>query len=149
MKLTTDGAASTHRQFVDDTMLQGILTVKEAKAFKQILNDFVMAVGTEVILDKSKVLFFNTNIAIKGNLTRILGFQRDQLPFKYLGMPLTDKPLSKGVWESVINKLQDKVTKWTCRSLNLAWYLVLTKAVLQAIPIFMMSALPIPKGVLL
>ena len=111
---------STHQQFVDDTMLQGIPTVKEAKAFKQILNDFAMAAGTEVSLTKSKVFFFNTDIAIQRNLTRILGFQRDQLPSKYLGIPLTDKPLSKGVWEPVINKLQDKIRKWTYRSLNLA-----------------------------
>ena len=48
----------------------------------------------------------------------------------------------------MINKLQDKVIKWTIRSLNLASRLVLTKAMLQAIPIFMLSALPAPKGVL-
>eukprot|EP00253_Pinus_taeda_P005630 PITA_05630 len=44
--------------------------------------------------------------------------------------------------------MQDKVKKWTYRSLNLAGRLVLTKAVLQAIPIFMLSVLPVPKGVL-
>ena len=48
----------------------------------------------------------------------------------------------------MINKLQDKVSKWTIRSLNLAGELVLTKEVLQAIPIFMLLALPTPKGVL-
>lgn len=130
MKLTPDGDAYTHQQFVDDTMLQGIPTVKEARAFKQILNNFALAVGTEVSLDKSKVFFFNTDITIQRNLTRILVFQRDQLPSKYLGMPLTDKPLSKGVWELVTNRLQDKVRKWTCRSLNLVGCLVLTKVVL-------------------
>eukprot|EP00253_Pinus_taeda_P004094 PITA_04094 len=95
------------------TLLQGIPTVKEAKAFKQILNDFVMAADTEVSLDKSKVFLFNTDIAIQRNLTKILGFQRDQLPSKYLGMPLTDKPLNRGVWEPIINKLQDRVRDWT------------------------------------
>eukprot|EP00253_Pinus_taeda_P015206 PITA_15206 len=107
LKLTIDGAASTHQQFVDDTMLQGIPMVKEAKAFKQILNNFAMAVGTEVRLDKSKVFSFNTDIAIQRNCTRILGFQRDQLPSKYLGIPLTDKPLSRGVWEPVRNIQRD------------------------------------------
>lgn len=42
-------------------MLQGIPTVKEAKAFKKILNDFAMATGIEVSLDKPKLFFFNTN----------------------------------------------------------------------------------------
>ena len=64
IKLTLDGEANTHQQFVDDTMLQGIPTVREAREIKHILNDFAMAAGTEVSLNKSKVFFFNTNIAI-------------------------------------------------------------------------------------
>ena len=86
-------------------MLQGIPTVKEALAYKRILSDFAMAAGTEVSLSKSKIFFFNTNIAIQQNISRILGFQRDVLPSKYLGVPLTNKPLHKSIWEPVINKM--------------------------------------------
>ena len=89
-----------------------------------------MAEGIEVRLNKSKVFFFNTNIAIHRNITIILGFQREQLPSKYLGIPLTNKPLSKKVWNPILNKLQDKIKKWTCKSLNLVGHLVLTQAVL-------------------
>eukprot|EP00253_Pinus_taeda_P017321 PITA_17321 len=128
-------------------MLQGTPAVKEGKDFKQILQDFAMAVGTKVGLTKSKVFFFNTNIAIQRNLSRILSFQRDHLPSKYMGIPLMEKPLSKEVWEPLTNKLKDKVSKWTSRSLNLAGRLVLTKAALQTIPIYMFSALPVPRGV--
>eukprot|EP00253_Pinus_taeda_P033852 PITA_33852 len=119
LKLTQDRDSLTHQQFVDDTMLQGIPTVKEAKAYKQILRDFSLAASIE----------------------------RDHLPSKYLGIPLTDKPLSKEVWELLTNKLKDKISKWTSRSLNLASRLVFTKAVLQSIPIYMFSALPVPRGV--
>lgn len=73
-------------------MLQGIPTVKEALAYKHILDDFVKATGMEVNLTKSKVFFFNTHIAIERNVSRILGFQRESLPSKYLGVPLTAKP---------------------------------------------------------
>eukprot|EP00253_Pinus_taeda_P030987 PITA_30987 len=119
-RLTRNGDTLTHQQFVDDTMLQGIPTVKEAKALKQILYEFSL----------------------------VAGFQRDSLPSKYLGVPLTDKSLRKDIWEAVKNKLKDKVNKWTSRSLNLVGRLVLTKAVLQTIPIFMFSALPTPSGIL-
>ena len=64
-----------------------------------------MATGMEVNLSKSKIFFFNTNIAIQKNVSRILGSQRDVLPSKYLGVPLTDKMLQKGILESVINKV--------------------------------------------
>jgi len=148
LQLSDRGQAWTHQQFVDDTMLQGIPTVKEAHAFKQILNEFAKASGMEVNLTKSKTFFFNTNIAIQKKIAKILGFQRDSLPSKYLGIPLTSKPLHKSIWEPITNKLQDKIRKWTVRSLNLAGRLELTKVVLQAIPVFMLSVLPAPKGVM-
>eukprot|EP00253_Pinus_taeda_P008109 PITA_08109 len=43
LQLFEHGHVLTHQQFVDDTMLQGIPTVKEALAYKQILKDFAMA----------------------------------------------------------------------------------------------------------
>lgn len=52
LQLTKNGHALTHQQFVDDTMLQGIPTVKEATAYKQILNVFAKATGMEVNLSK-------------------------------------------------------------------------------------------------
>eukprot|EP00253_Pinus_taeda_P028911 PITA_28911 len=113
LKLTLNGDALTHQQFVDDTMLQGIPTVKEVQAFKQILNDFSMAAGQ-----------------------------------RCLGVPLTGKPLNKEILEPITNKLQDKIKKWTIRSLNIAGRLVLTKAILQIVPIFMLSVLLAPKGVM-
>jgi len=122
--------------------------VKEALAYKQILKDFSMASGLEVNLSKSKLFFFNTHISIQRNILGILSFQRELLPSKYLGVPLTTKPLHKSIWELVINKLRDKVKKWTYRFLNLAGRLVLTKAIPQSIPIFMLSILPAPESVL-
>eukprot|EP00253_Pinus_taeda_P018273 PITA_18273 len=45
LQLSETGQALTHQQFVDETMLQAIPTVKEALAYKQILRDFAMATG--------------------------------------------------------------------------------------------------------
>eukprot|EP00253_Pinus_taeda_P020518 PITA_20518 len=112
LRLTWNGNALSHQSFVDDTMLQGIPTVKESLAYKQVLKEFSMAVGIEVSLSKSKIFFFNTNIAIQRNISRILGFQREMLPSKYLGVPSTNKPLSKTIWEPVVNKIKNKTWKW-------------------------------------
>jgi len=73
IKLALDGAANTHQQFMDDTMLQGIPTVREAITIKHILNEFSMATGTKVNLNKS-IFFFNTNIAIEIS-PEFLGFK--------------------------------------------------------------------------
>eukprot|EP00253_Pinus_taeda_P033272 PITA_33272 len=106
-----------------------------------------MVAGIEVRLTKSKIFFFNTDISIQRNLSRILGFQRDSLPSKCLGVPLTNKLLHKDIWEPVLNKLKDKISRWTNRALNLAGRLILTKAILQTIPIYMQSAILAPTGV--
>eukprot|EP00253_Pinus_taeda_P029155 PITA_29155 len=104
--------------------------------------------GTEVSLTKSKIFFFNTDMWIRRNLSRILGFQRDSLPSKYLGVPLTNKLLRKDIWEPVLNKLKDKINKWTNKSPNLPGRPILTKAILQTIPIYMLSTIPTPTGVI-
>jgi len=148
LQLSKNGQAMTHQQFVDDTMQEGIPTVKEASTYNKILKEFAMATGVEVNLSKSKISFLNTNIAIQRNISRILGFQRDSLPTEYLGVPLTARPMHKSIWEPVLNKLQDRVKKWTLKFLNLAGRFVLTKSVLQSLPIFMLSTLLAPKGVL-
>eukprot|EP00253_Pinus_taeda_P017086 PITA_17086 len=124
LRLTRGGDTVTHQQFVDDTMLQGTLIVKEAKAFKLILHEFSMAASTENF-----------------------GLQRDSLHSKYLGVPLTNKPLHKDIWEPILNKLKDKISRWTNRALNLTGRMILTKAILQTIPIYMQLAIPVPTGV--
>ena len=111
LQLSKNGQAPTHQQFVDDTMQQGIPTVKEASAYNKILKEFAMATGMEVNLSMSKISFLNSNIAIQRNISRILGFQRDSLPLKYLGVPLMARPRYKSIWELVLNKMQEKVKK--------------------------------------
>jgi hypothetical protein len=65
---------STHQQFVDDTLLHGTPTVKEAKAYKRILEDFGEASGVEINHSKSMIYFFNTNPGIQRNLANMLRF---------------------------------------------------------------------------
>eukprot|EP00253_Pinus_taeda_P001472 PITA_01472 len=112
--------ATTHQQFVDDTMLHGTPTVKEAVAYREILDLFSQASG----------------------------FRIGSLPSKYLGAPLTLKPWKKEHWEKILANLKKKCSHWTFRALNLAGRLVLTKVVLQAIPHYFLSLLPAPKGIL-
>eukprot|EP00253_Pinus_taeda_P029078 PITA_29078 len=112
--------ATTHQQSVDDTMLHGTPTVEEALSFKRILNVF----------------------------NKASGFCGGILPSRYLGAPLTDRPWQKLHWEKILASLEKRCHHWTHRALNFAGRLVLTKAVLQAIPQYPLSIIPTPKGVL-
>eukprot|EP00253_Pinus_taeda_P023359 PITA_23359 len=122
--------ATTHQQFVDDTMLHGTPTIKEALAYRDILHLFSKASGMEINFSKSTIFFFNTHQAIQSHLSRLLGFKIGSLPSRYLGAPLTLKPWQKAHWEKVLASMERKCKHWTNRALNFAGRLILTKAVL-------------------
>lgn len=64
IKAAHQGPTVTHQQFVDDTMLMGSPTVKEARTFSKVLRTFTEASGMEINLTKSKLFFFNTSIPV-------------------------------------------------------------------------------------
>eukprot|EP00253_Pinus_taeda_P013455 PITA_13455 len=140
--------ATTHQQFVDDTMLHGSPTVKEAVAYRDILDLFSQASGMEINFSKSTIFFFNTLPTVQTHLSQLLGFRIGSLPSRYLGAPLTLRPWQKGHWEKILANMKKRCSHWTNRALNLAGRLILTKVVLQAIPQYLLSMLPAPKGIL-
>jgi hypothetical protein len=129
---------STHQHFLYDTLLHGTPTVKEAKAFKRILEEFGEASGEEINHSKSTIYFFNTNPTTQRNLANIMGFECKIFPMKYLVIPLTSRAWKNATWEGVISKLQERVKNWTYKAINLVGSLILTKKVLQAISAYIM-----------
>lgn len=122
--------ATTHQQFVDDTMLHGTPTTREAQGFKAILKHFNKASGMDLNLSKPSIFFFKTHLAVQKNLSKILRFKRCSLPSRYLGVPLTEKPWQKGHWEKMLSNLEKCNKHWTHRTLNFAGHLFLAKVIL-------------------
>jgi hypothetical protein len=94
----------SHSQFVDDILLMGVPTTREALRIRSIINLFCEASGMEVNLSKSQIFFFNTPIQIQRHLTQLLGFTRSVLPSIYLGIPLIDNPLRNTSWDSLLSR---------------------------------------------
>ena len=140
--------ATSHQQFVDDTMLFGYPSVQEASCLKSLLNDFSLASGTHINCAKSQIFFFHTPPSVKVAVTRILGFPTASLPSKYLGAPLTASSIKQPAWRSLLENLEARLNLWTYRSLNLASCATLIKSVLQAMPLYLFSILAVPKWVL-
>lgn len=102
----------------------------------------------EINFSKSTIFFFHTHPAIQKHLSNLLGFRKGCLPSRYLGAPLTLKPWQKVHWEKILANMEKRCKHWTHRALNFAGRLVLTKAILQAIPQYLLSILSSPKGIL-
>ena len=60
LTITEELEPQTHQQFVDDTMLMGMSTVKEAHGIKEGLDTFLEDSGLEINKTKYQVYFFNT-----------------------------------------------------------------------------------------
>ena len=101
----------------------------------------------EINLTKSKLFFFNTSIPVQRNLSRILKIQKNSLPTKYLGIPLSEYAYKSANWEALLNKMKARLSSWTYWFLNMANRLILVKSILQTMPAYMISALAAPKVV--
>jgi len=138
----------SHQQFVDDNMLFGHPSIQEARLLKAILANFSDASGALINRIKSQIFFFNTPASTQKAIARILGFTIALLPSKYLGAPLFASALKHSSWRDLLEKLEARLFLWTHRALNMASKLVLIKAVLHSIPLYLFSILAGPKWVL-
>lgn len=62
----------------------------------------------------------------------------DDLPTKYLGMPMYIRRLKTQYWDSLVQKVQNKLSRWKKKCLSYRGKLVLIKSVLQSIPVYNM-----------
>jgi len=138
----------SHQQFVEDNMLFGHPSVQEARLLKTILSNFSEASRALINQVKSQIFFFNTPAPTQRAIARILGFTIASLPSKYIGAPLMASALKHSSWKDLLEKLEARLFLWTHRALNMASRLVLIKAILHSMPLYLFSILAAPKWVL-
>ena len=69
-------SSQTHQQFMDDTMLMGIASVREDRDIKKSLEEFKQASGLDINKGKSQLFFFNTQGETKEVLSELWGSQK-------------------------------------------------------------------------
>ncbi|XP_021734864.1 uncharacterized protein LOC110701538 [Chenopodium quinoa] len=76
------------------------------------------------------------------------GFCEGTLPFKYLGVNVGTKKLSRDDCQCLIDKITARIRCWGCRSLSYAGRTQLVNSVLMSLHIYWASIFVIPKAVL-
>jgi hypothetical protein len=66
----------------------------------------------------------------------------------YIGMPIDKKRPRKSQWGPVYERFAHKLSRWKGKMLSMGDKLTLVNACLCSIPLYMMSFLEVPKGVL-
>jgi len=131
--------------YADDVALFIRPNEEDLQLTKALLQLFGDASGLQTNLQKSCVIPIQCNTNIMERVDSTLHCTVSAFPSNYLGLPISDKKLRKRdllVW---IEKIANKLPGWKAPLLSLAGRAVLVKAVLTAIPIYLLIALKVPK----
>ncbi|OIT22494.1 hypothetical protein A4A49_59058, partial [Nicotiana attenuata] len=75
-------------------------------------NQFSAASGLKENLGKSSIYFGGVNRGDRDRIVQELGLIEGELPFKYLGVPLSTKKLSLLQWQPLIEKIVARISAW-------------------------------------
>ena len=67
---------------------------------------------------------------VRQQIVHQLGYNKEELPFKYLGVPLSTKKMSVMQWYPLIDKIRARINSWTARKLSYAGRTQLVQTVL-------------------
>ncbi|XP_060201922.1 uncharacterized protein LOC132630358 [Lycium barbarum] len=119
----------THISFADDLLLFTRGDLSSIKALYRYFQEFSGASGLQENLGKSAVYFGGVCQASQHSILHHLGVGLGELPFKYLGIPLSTK-VSILQWKPLIDKITARVSSWTAEKLSYAGRVQLVQTVL-------------------
>lgn len=99
-------------------------------------------------MDKSELLVSRESDQLATQLASLLGCAKGAFPFKYLGLPLSDRVLPRSAYMQLIRKIRDKLSGWTASFLSIAGRMVLVNSVLSLMPTYFMSVFKLPAWVI-
>ncbi|KAF7817649.1 uncharacterized protein G2W53_031618 [Senna tora] len=131
----------------DDTMIMSKAEVEEAFVIQQILNQFTEASGQMINTSKSGIVFSKgTDVRNQNRIANILRMTIWNSPGKYLGLPSEWGRSKTHALSWIKEKVWQKLQGWKEKLLSDAGKETLIKAVIQAIPSYVMSVIRIPKS---
>lgn len=112
---------------------------------KSLLDKYGAASGLRANLVKSSVVPIACNEDDVLTVRQNLDCQISSFPCKYLGLPLSTRRLTSADLQPILDKIADMLPGWKAALLERSGRLVLVKAMLTAIPIYVLLAIDVPK----
>lgn len=145
IQLARDRNPFTHHQFINDNILIGQAKESEARKFKQFLSHYERDFHEKVYLQNNKLFVLNSSAKKKKKLAIIIGCQEDDIPSKYLGIPLFHwKEIKAIYWDNLVEKIKSKLSSQKNKTLNYDGRFTLIKHTLQSMPIYLVLVFKIP-----
>ncbi|CAM8990804.1 unnamed protein product [Rhodiola kirilowii] len=149
VQLCRNAPVVTHLLFADDSLFFIKAEAAEAGALKRILSQFEAVSGQRVNYEKSEICFSrNTPGNVRAGVCSVFGVVQVSSHSRYLGLPLMVGQRKTETCRSIVEKIWKRVNDWKSKLLSAAGREVLVKAVIQAMPVYMMSVYLFPKSVI-
>ncbi|CAL1404087.1 unnamed protein product [Linum trigynum] len=135
----------THCLFADDTVIFGKADLQEAEKILDLIREYGAITGQEVNINKSSV-FFSANVpdVDKAAIIGHIGFASSNCHTKYLGVPTEWGNSKKETFQFLIQRMEKMGEAWKSLLLSHGGKEVLLKAVIQAIPSYIMYLFNLP-----
>ncbi|XP_059306490.1 uncharacterized protein LOC132057927 [Lycium ferocissimum] len=134
------------KRMISSSLLEEICLQRQA--LFQYFQISLVASGLQANLDKSSVYFGGVQDPEQVLIKQHLGFNIGELPFKYLGTPLSTKKLIFVQWIPLIEKIVAKITSWTAKKLSYAGRTQLVQSVLFGVQAYWSQIFVLPVNVL-
>ncbi|KAA3457378.1 reverse transcriptase [Gossypium australe] len=140
------GPQISYLLFADDCILFGEATERGANILKRVLREYRICSRQQVNFDKSTI-FFSSNTSTEGKdlVTRLLGVRSSNDLERYLGLPNMVGRRKKEAFQNLKDRFRQRIDNWSIRHLSQGGKEVFIKAILQAIPTYIMACFVLPK----
>jgi hypothetical protein len=146
VKITPRAPEITHLLFADDNLFFCRATKDEARTIKETIEVYQAASGQLVNMDKSELMFSKrVPVDNKTEISQILPMKQVDHFSNHLGMPMEVGRSKTHIFNYLADRVWKKLKGWKEKKLSFAGRGVLIKAVVQAIPTYLMSCFLLPK----
>ncbi|CAN0905660.1 LINE-1 retrotransposable element ORF2 protein [Linum grandiflorum] len=142
------GTQLTHLGFADDLIVFTKATTSGVASVVSILNEFKQLSGLHFNPEKSEIYVAGLPENTAKQLACESGFALGQLPFRYLGVPLTAGKLKAADCKVLFDKITSRITDWRSKILSYAGKIQLISSVVGGILQYWMSVFLLPKALL-
>ena len=97
-------------QYADDTVIFMSHDVEKAVNMKLILSTFEQLWGLKINFHKSEIFCFGKAKEHEVFYSQLFGCGVGKFPFQYLGLPMHTRKLSNKDWQSIENKIENKLS---------------------------------------
>ncbi|KAL3614590.1 hypothetical protein CASFOL_041676 [Castilleja foliolosa] len=138
----------SHLLYADDMIIFINGKTDNIERLKALLNRYEKSSGQLINYDKTEVyLSKHISDTRKQKIKDKLGCRIAEFPFTYLGAPICKGRIKNIYFDQLIQKVITKLEGWKSKFLSFAGKLTLLKSVLNSLPIHIMSAVAVNKGV--